>query len=77
MQTRTVQEVAKLLHVSAATVYQLCSQRKLAHFRVGTGRGAIRIQQEDLDKYVAAATVQTEEPKSPKPPPIKLKHLKI
>jgi excisionase family DNA binding protein len=77
METGTVREVAAILHVSAATVYALCNKRKLAHIRVGAGRGTIRIRQEDLDAFIAGATVQTGEPTAPKPPPIKLKHLKI
>ena len=77
MQTRTIKEVADILKVSPATVYQLCAQRKLAHIRVGTGRGTIRIRQEDLDAFIAGATVQPEEPAAPKLPVVrvKLEHL--
>lgn len=77
MQTRTVQEVADILRVSRATVYTLCAQGKLSHIRVGAGRGTIRIRQEDLDAFVAEATVQREQPTAPKPAAIKLKHLKV
>ena len=77
METRTVREVASVLKVSPATVYQLCADRKIAHLRVGTGRGAIRIRDEDLTAFIAAATVRPSEPTAPKQPLIKLKHLKI
>jgi excisionase family DNA binding protein len=77
METRTVKEAAAILHVSPATVYQLCSERKLVHFRVGSGRGTIRVRQEDLDAFVAGVTVQPEVPAAPKPTPVKLKHLKV
>jgi excisionase family DNA binding protein len=77
MQTRTVRDVAAILHVSAATVYALCAQRKLAHIRVGAGRGTIRIRQEDLDAFIAGATVQPGEPTAPRPPPAALKHIKL
>jgi excisionase family DNA binding protein len=77
METRTVQEVADTLKVAVATVYQLCARGKLAHLRVGVGRGTIRIRQEDLDAFIAGATVQPDMPTAPKPRPMKLKHLKV
>jgi excisionase family DNA binding protein len=48
----SVRQVAKLLGVCAATVYRLCGQRKLPHFRV---LNAIRIDPGDLKKFLAAA----------------------
>jgi excisionase family DNA binding protein len=46
----TVRQVAKLLGVCRATVYGLCEQRKLPHFRV---LNAIRIDPRDLKKFLA------------------------
>jgi excisionase family DNA binding protein len=77
MQALTVQEVAQILKISPATVYDLCKKRKLGHLRVGAGRGTIRIRQEDLDAFISGATVQPEAPTAPRPPPVKLKHLKV
>jgi excisionase family DNA binding protein len=77
VQALRIRDVAEILNVSAATVYQLCACGKLSHVRVGTGRGAIRIREEDLDAFIAAATVRPEELAAPRPPAIKLKHLKI
>jgi len=57
----TVSQVAERLGVSLATVYTLCSRRKLAHVRIGVGRGAIRIPEQALEDLVKKATVQTEE----------------
>src|SRR5437867_4069355 len=57
VQTKTVQEVAEFLQVSPATVYQLCATRKLAHLRVGAGRGTIRVRQEDLDAFVESCKI--------------------
>jgi excisionase family DNA binding protein len=77
METRTVQDIARILRVSVNTVYQLCADRRLVHFRVGSGRGTIRVRQEDLDAFIAGVTVQQEVPAAPKPSPTKLKHLKV
>lgn len=67
----TVKQVAKYLGVSLGAVYALCAQGLLSHFRVGTGRGAIRIALEDLRayldrrRYAAKARLETEgEPQS-------------
>jgi len=46
----SVRQVAKLLGVCTATVYALCRQRKLPHFRV---LNAIRIDAGDLKKFLA------------------------
>ena len=77
MQTRTVREVAEILRVSKATIYGLCGDGKLVHIRVGSGRGAIRIRQEDLDAFIASAVVQPVKSSAPRPTPVKLKHLKV
>ncbi len=52
MELLTVREAAARSHVSAATVYQLCADRKLTRVRVGMGRGTIRIRAEDLVTFV-------------------------
>jgi excisionase family DNA binding protein len=52
MDLLTVKEAAERLgRVSEKTVYKLCTDRKLAHFRIGAGRGVIRISEEDLEAY--------------------------
>jgi excisionase family DNA binding protein len=58
MTYRTVQQVAAELQVSRATIYELCAQQKLPHFRVGIGRGAIRIQEADLAAFLQASKVE-------------------
>lgn len=60
-QNLTVHEVAKGLGVAEGTVYALCQANLLRHFRVGRGRGTIRIRQEDLDEYIEQAAVQPHE----------------
>jgi excisionase family DNA binding protein len=48
----SVRQVAKLLEVSPATVYALCGQRKLPHFRV---LNAIRIDPKAVKRFLAAS----------------------
>ena len=48
----SVRQAAKLLGVCSATVYRLCEQGRLPHFRV---LNAIRIDPRDLKKFLAAA----------------------
>ena len=53
----TVKQAAERLGVSPTTVYGLCQRRWLPHVRIGLGRGAVRIREEDLEEYVRGATV--------------------
>jgi len=48
----TIKDVAARLSVSATCVYQLVASRKLTCHRIGVGRGAIRIRESDLEKFV-------------------------
>lgn len=52
MKLLTVRESARRLGCSEALVYLLCSQRKLPHVRLGTGRGTIRISEEELEGFL-------------------------
>lgn len=58
----SVRQAAEQLGVAETTVYGLCRQNLLRHFRVGMGRGTIRVREEDLDKFIEDAVVQSEEP---------------
>jgi excisionase family DNA binding protein len=58
----TVRQVAERLQVSTAVVYQLCAGRKLVHHRVGSGRGTIRIAEEDLAAFVEGCKVEPHPP---------------
>ena len=51
----TVREAAQRLEVSTGTVYLLCSQGLLEHARIGTGRGTIRISEQQLSAYLLRA----------------------
>jgi len=48
----TVREAADFLKLSAGAIYALCSSGTLPHHRLGRGRGAIRIDRQDLVNYV-------------------------
>ncbi len=71
-----VREVADKLEVSVATVYALVACGKLRCYRVGTGRGCIRVSDDQLRAYLDGA-----EPNASVPPPPhrhpKLKHLRL
>lgn len=47
-----VKEVAEQLRVSRSFVYDLVEKRKIPYHRVGKGRGAIRISDEDVAMFV-------------------------
>jgi excisionase family DNA binding protein len=68
----TVNEAAEVLGIRPATVYQLCRERKLAHYKVGPGGGRIVILPADVAAYLAAHRVEAEPEEAPvkgSPPP--------
>lgn len=62
----TAAEAAAKLRVSPATIYSLCRAGEIAHYRFGR---AVRIEDADLDAYVARqkAIVTTPEPTFKRP----------
>ena len=71
----TVSQVAERLGVSTALVYQLVAQGRLACYRIGLGRGAIRCAESDVDAYLATCRVEPAARIPPAPSPV-LKHLR-
>ncbi len=71
-----VKQVAEKLGISVALVYELIAKGKLACYRIGLGRGAIRFKDEDVQAYLDGCRVETrgEQVKPVRP---KLKHLKL
>ena len=59
----TVKQVAEKLHVSLATVYQLCAERKLGHVRLGPKCGTIRISEQALQAFLESCKIQPDRPK--------------
>jgi excisionase family DNA binding protein len=54
----TAKQVAERLQVSSKVIYQLCSERKIAHIRIGTGRGTIRITEAALQEFLEGCEVK-------------------
>lgn len=75
----TVQEVAERLSISRAAAYQLVDSGKLAHHRIGVGRGVIRVSEEDLSLYLESCRRAPAEkaPQLPVVPPVRLKHVRL
>ena len=71
----TVKQAASRLEVSSATVYAMVASGRLRCYRVGNGRGAIRISEEHLAAYLAGAEPQIKPPPAPVRP-VRLKHLR-
>ena len=67
----TVKQAAARLEVSQTTVYALVAARKLRCYRVGMGRGQIRISEDHLAEYLRKS-----EPGSDAPAPVSRPHLK-
>jgi excisionase family DNA binding protein len=78
MEMLTVPEVAGYLRVSRSLVYQLTESGRLPTYRVGMGRGAVRVSKEDLSRYVESCKHETGETVV-RPPRRreKLRHLKV
>lgn len=74
----TVKNVAERLNISPSCVYQLVESGQLAHHRIGLGRGAIRVTEDDLTNYLDQvrhhASGDRPREKASRP---KLKHLKL
>ncbi|MHB9080377.1 MAG: helix-turn-helix domain-containing protein [Pirellulaceae bacterium] len=71
-------EVAQALHVSRSLVYRLVDTGKMPCHRIGAGRGAIRVSEDDLVDFLAMCRCEKqEEARRPPPRRKKLKHLTV
>ena len=61
-----VRQIAGQLGIAPTTVYAMCKKKLIPHVRVGTGRGAIRISEEGLARYLADAAVRGNSPAAPR-----------
>ena len=50
----TVKELSQYLRLSLPETYKLLQTNAIVHFRVGKGRGAIRIRESDVTAFLAA-----------------------
>ena len=58
----SVKEASQRLAVSRGCIYELIASGKLAHARIGCGRGTIRIPEEAVEEYLEAA-IQASSPR--------------
>ncbi len=66
-QMLTVDQAAERLNVSVKTIRNLIASGKLGHYRIGSGRGVIRISEEALDRHLADCEVrESDSPTSPR-----------
>lgn len=65
----TIAEIAKKLHISPACAYALVESKELAHYRIGVGRGTIRVSEEQLEAYLKKKEVAK--------PALQLRHLSL
>lgn len=70
----TVKQAALRLEVSPATIYGLVASGRLKCYRIGAGRGVIRIAEEHVSEYLRTAET---EPARPPAPRARLKHLRL
>jgi len=73
----SVAEVAETLQISRSLVYQLVETGKLVAHRLGAGRGAIRVSEEDLLGYVEASREELQSVEKTKPKRARLRHLRV
>jgi excisionase family DNA binding protein len=71
----TVRQAAARLEVSVSTVYSLVAAGKLRCYRIGNGRGAIRIDEVHIGAFLSGAEpIARREPIRQMP---RLKHIRI
>jgi hypothetical protein len=58
-------------------VYALVAAGKLRCYRVGLGRGQIRISDEHIAEYLGKVETGTAQPQPPSTPRPRLKHIKV
>ena len=57
----TVSEIAKKFRVSLASAYALVESGQLSCYRIGMGRGTIRVSEEQLREYLKSAEQEINE----------------
>lgn len=72
----TVKQAAEKLEVSSATVYSLVASGKLQCYRIGNGRGAIRISEEHISAFLKTAEPVAASAPAPVSHP-RLKHIRL
>lgn len=76
----TVKDVAARLNVSVNCVYQLVNTGKLRCYRIGVGRGAIRVDESDVSGFLEKSCVERHQPAPVRERPARqepFKHLRL
>jgi excisionase family DNA binding protein len=61
----TVRQAAAQLEVSPSLVYALVARGRIRHYRIGNGRGAIRIPDDAIGEFLKGAEVSPPPPRRP------------
>ena len=77
MNLLTVPEVAAVLRLGESTVYELVSKGKIPRFEIGPKNGGIRIDQDDLNAYLASCRKEKKDETPQKVSRPRLKHIKV
>lgn len=72
----TVKEVAEFLRLSRSETYKLIQSKALPHYRVGPGRGAIRVKETDIQEFLEVRRLGPRKTPAPRLPIGELKHIK-
>lgn len=59
----TVKHLSKKLNVSSNTIYRMVSQNNVPFFRIGNGRGTIRFDEKQINKWLKDRMNETWEKK--------------
>ncbi len=70
----TVSEVAARLKVCRSTIYNAVESGVLPHHRIGLGRGAIRISEEQLERFLERTLVEASSTSSTKVKPANVQY---
>lgn len=73
----SVRDVAEQLNVSQRCVYDLVAKGLLPHHRIGIGRGSIRIDPDDLARFLADRRVDQQPETRRRAAQPKLKHIRL
>lgn len=71
-----IHEVAERLRISQACAYALVEAKELAHYRIGVGRGTIRVSEQQLSEYLERKKVEQGKATA-QAPPVQLRHLAV
>ena len=56
----SVTQAIKVLGLGRLSIYKLCQERKIRHYRLGEKRGRIMFDPKDLDAYLESCAVEVE-----------------